>query len=148
MEQPAPRTLRDMLARVFKGTRFCQRMEIYNPGHGPHNDGSAIDIFLSVGNPDEFDVANNLIALLVAEKHTVKWGAIIYNRQTWDRRGGPIPYEGRKSMPHTDHIHVEWGSKGRMTSNFPGLETQIMAIRDQALGGSSNNDDTDDSTGN
>jgi hypothetical protein len=133
MEQPAPKTLRDMLARVFRGTGFCTRMEIYNPGHGPHTDGSAIDIYLSVNDPDELLIANRLIEVLLQYKTTVKWGAIIFNSQTWDRRGGPLPYEQRKKMPHTDHVHIEWGTQGRKTSNFGSLEEQITLIRDQSL---------------
>ena len=122
-----------MLARVFKGTGFCQRMEIYRAGHEAHSDGSAIDVFLSVKDPDELLIANRLIGLLVSEKHTVRWGAIIFNSQTWDQRGGPLPYERKKTMPHTDHIHIEWGAQGKKTTSFGGLEAEITAIRDQSL---------------
>ena len=133
MEQPAPRTLKEMLARVFGETCYCRRMEIFNPGHGPHSDGSAIDIFLNVNNPGEFALASSLIRLLVRHKTLVRWGAIIYNRQTWDNRGGPVPYEQARSMPHTDHVHIEWGRVGRMTSAFPGVESEIQTIRQEIL---------------
>ena len=108
-------------------------MEIFNPGHGPHSDGSAIDIFLNVNNAGESALANSLIRLLVRQKHVVRWGAIIYNRQTWDNRGGPVPYERARSMPHTDHIHIEWGPVGRRTSAFPGVESEIETIRQEVL---------------
>jgi hypothetical protein len=130
VEQPAPKALKEMLARVFMDTRFCKRMEIFNPGHG---DGSAIDIFLNVGDASEYTLACKLIQLFVENKQLIKWGAVIYNRQTWDNRGGPVPYEQATRMPHTDHIHIEWGKVGRMTRVFPGLEDGIKTIRDEVL---------------
>jgi len=128
MEQPAPKELKRIFTIVFADTSYCNRMEIFNPDHGPHSDGSAIDIFLRANSPDELRLANAIVALLVQEKPVVNWGALIWNKQTWDRRGGPLPYEQRVKMPHTDHIHIEWGKHGRMTQEFPGFETKLKAV--------------------
>jgi hypothetical protein len=135
LEQPAPKALKEMLMRVFKDTRFCKRLEIYNPGHGPHDDGSAIDIFLDVNDPGEYTLAAKLAHLFALKKSAINWGAVIFNRQTWDNRGGPVPYEKAATSPHTDHIHVEWGEKGRETKVFPGVEAQMEAIREEVLKG-------------
>ena len=40
----------------------------------------------------------------------------------------PLPYEQAKAMPHTDHIHVEWGTQGRMVGSFPGFEDKLRAV--------------------
>ncbi|WP_460981008.1 hypothetical protein [Spirosoma fluminis] len=128
MEQPAPKELKRIFTKVFQDSGYCQRMEIFNPGHGPHDDGSAIDIFLNANDSDQKKLADAIVRLLVSEKPRVKWGAVIWNRQTWDNRGGPVPYEQSQTMPHTDHIHIEWGPKGRVTMDFPGFEEKLSQV--------------------
>ncbi len=128
MEQPAPKELMRIFTEVFDGTKYCQRMEIFNPGHGPHDNGSAIDIFLDATDADQRKLADAIVRLLVSEKSRLKWGAVIWNRQTWDNRGGPIPYERAQTMPHIDHIHIEWGPKGRMTMDFPGFKDKLAEV--------------------
>jgi len=128
MEQPAPKELKRIFASVFQDTKYCQKMDIFRPHHGPHHDGSAIDIYLSADDPDEKELADAIVQLLIQEKLLVKWGAVIWNRLTWDGRGGPLPYEQAKTMPHREHIHVEWGEKGRLTLEFPGLEEKLKEV--------------------
>jgi hypothetical protein len=124
--QPAPQTLWHIVHQNFPRVRFSGIMR--EPGHQDHSEGRAVDLGLFASQPEEAQLAGELISLLLANSKELGWAYFIWNRQIWSGdTGTPTAYTG--DNPHTDHIHISWSRENSQRSHFPSFAQAVINLR-------------------
>jgi hypothetical protein len=136
MPQPAPTALWQIIHGRFPDrTRFLGIS--MPPGHQDHSEGRALDVGIRAWIPAEKELAEKLVGALNDFSFEVMWSYFIWNRQITynDGRGGPLPYERAKTMPHTEHIHISWSRDSSAKMVFNGFANALDGILKDESGG-------------
>jgi hypothetical protein len=122
--QPAPLAVWNLIHPRFPNLRF-EGFGIYNPGHGDHGEGRALDLGrLLVSEPEEHVLALGLIRVFQTVKTEMSWSYLIYDQDIYysDIRG---QQRGGFVGDHTNHIHVSWSRANSQTVLFPQLIREL-----------------------
>lgn len=92
-----------------------------------HAEGRALDIHLSVNQPDERLIADQLFRIFIEAADRTGIDNVIWNRRIWSRHRGLHPYNGQN--PHTDHIHIEFTRAGSQLTVWHLLNMLVAQLR-------------------
>jgi hypothetical protein len=102
----------------------------HKSGNDPHIAGRALDIILFASQPLELEMANDLVEVFLGLREKMKWIAVIYNSEEWNRAGLKFPRTGSPENRHVTHIHVEWDAAN---INLVGFEADLAAALKKGL---------------
>ena len=92
-----------------------------------HAEGRALDIHLSVNDPAEKFIGDQLFRIFVEVARETGIDNVIWNRRIWSRGRGHHSYRGQN--PHTDHIHIEFTRLGSQLAVWNLLELRVAELR-------------------
>jgi hypothetical protein len=92
-----------------------------------HAEGRALDVHLSVKQPDEKLIADRLFQIFIEAAYQTGIDNVIWNRMIWSRSRGRHTYHGQN--PHIDHIHVEFTKSGSQLSVWRLLDLKVAQLR-------------------
>jgi hypothetical protein len=142
-DQPAPSTILSIIEQRFTIAPRGTTTGIYNPNHGPHGEGRALDIGLNANNTNDCIVGDLLVQCFIRNQQELRWAWMIWNHKEWDgdsNASRPVrgPLARDPNSPHTDHIHIDWNQPNSQLNNFPGFVADLDAMIQQMSGSDSN----------
>ena len=131
--QPAPKALFQLIHANFPQTRndgiYNDRDIAGTHTKSLHAEGRALDIGLSVSQPNEKLIGDQLFAAFIETAGDAGFQELIWNRQIWSTANPTIhAYHGHD--PHTGHIHAGFTRTASQQKVMPGsLVMQVAIIR-------------------
>ncbi|MEP7169352.1 MAG: hypothetical protein ABI855_08265, partial [Bacteroidota bacterium] len=129
-EQPAAKYIKNQLQQNFpiitKVGILDDRYVAGTEKKSVHAQGRAVDIYLSIKNDEERNLADLLFKAFISHGPTVGIYCVIWNHKMWSTKLKKTEkYWNDKLKPHTDHIHIEILTSKSSNSPLVGFESMI-----------------------